>query len=197
MACGNGAHGDSCLSRRTGISQFWAHILVGSTLVLLNLLGIVFVALTLPGIWLMLLLAALAEWWSEWMYGATMFSWWTLGVCAGLALIAEIIEFAASALGAAKFGGTRWGAIGAIVGTIIGAIVGSLLLLFPLGTILGAAVGAGGGALLCERHLGKRTWEEATKAGTGAAIGRLVATFVKVGVAIVVALVLSVAAFVP
>lgn len=163
---------------------------------MLNLLGIGLVAITLPGIWLMLVFALLGQWWQHWMYQTQMFSWWTLGVCAGLALIAEIIEFAASALGAAKFGGTRWGALGAIVGTIVGAIVGSMLLLFPVGTIVGAALGAGSGALLCERHLGKRTWEQATKAGTGAAIGRLVATVVKVGVAIVVAIVLSVAAFV-
>jgi uncharacterized protein YqgC (DUF456 family) len=165
-------------------------------LVLLNILGIALTALTLPGIWLMLLVAGLAQWWQVSAYGTWMFSWWTLGVCGGLALLAEIIEFVASALGAAKFGGTRWGALGSIVGTIAGAVAGSFFL-FPLGTILGAAAGAGAGALLCERHIGKRTWEAASKAGAGAAIGRLAATLVKVGVAVVVAVILSVAAFVP
>ncbi len=171
-------------------------ITVASLLLLLNVLGIALTALTLPGIWLMLLFAGLAQWWQQAVYGTWMFSWWTLGTCAALALLAEIIEFVASALGAAKFGGTRWGALGSIVGTIVGAVVGSFFL-FPLGTILGAAVGAGAGALLCERHLGKRTWEAAGKAGAGAAIGRLAATLVKVSIAILVAIILSVAAFIP
>jgi uncharacterized protein YqgC (DUF456 family) len=163
---------------------------------MMNMIGIALTALTLPGMWVMLLFAALAQWWEYWAYGTWMFSWWTLGVCGAIALLGEIIEVVASAFGAAKFGGTRWGAVGSIVGTILGAVVGSFFL-FPLGTILGAAIGAGGGALLCERHIGKRTWQDATRAGTGAAIGRLAASLVKTGLAITVAIILSVAAFVP
>lgn len=168
---------------------------VGVLLCVMNVLGVGLTALTLPGIWLMLLCAGLAQWWHVWQYKTEMFSWWTLGACAALAVIAEVIEMVASALGASKFGATKTGALGAVIGAILGAIIGSFILFF-VGTIVGAAVGAGVGALLIERHIKSRSWEEATKAGTGAAIGRLAATLVKVGIAVVVAVVLSVAAFV-
>jgi len=172
-------------------------ILVGLTLCVMNLLGVLLTALTLPGIWFMLLCAGAAQWWWSWQFPASepLFSWWTLGVCAGLAVLAEAIEFGASAYGAAKFGGTRWGAAGSIVGALAGAVVGSIVVPL-LGTIIGAAVGAGLGALLLERAVVRRTWAESGKAGVGAAVGRLAATLVKVGIAVVVAGILSVAAFV-
>ncbi|HPO92663.1 MAG TPA: DUF456 domain-containing protein [Phycisphaerales bacterium] len=177
------------------------------------LLGVLLTVLTFPGIWFMVLAAALAQWWSyEQLPGAgiagaapdpaspavaqsLMFNWWVLGTAAALALLGEIIEFFASALGAAKAGGTRRGAIGSILGGLIGAIAGTMILPI-LGTILGAALGAGVGALLFERHAGRKTWKEATKVGAGAAAGRLVATIAKAAIACAVALMLTLDAFI-
>ncbi len=173
-----------------------SELLVALLLTILNLVGVAITALLLPGIWLMILCAGLAQWWQQWAHGTWMFSWWTLGICAALALLAEAIEFAASAIGASRFGGSRWGGAGSILGAVIGAIAGSFLLPL-LGTILGAAAGAFLGALLSERHIANRSWDDARRSGTGAAIGRLAATLVKVAIAAVVALTLSVAAFVP
>ncbi len=183
--------------------QWSWELLVGLALCVLNILGLALTALMLPGIWLMLLAAGLAQWWHLAVYGTEMFSWWTLGACAAIAAAAEIIEMVASALGASRFGASRTGAAGSIAGAIIGALVGGFLLSFALpvigtalGIIIGAAAGAFSGALLAERHLKQRTWAEARKSGAGAAIGRLAATLVKLILAALVALILSIAAFV-
>lgn len=177
------------------MGQLGWEITVGVALSVLNVLGIAITALLLPGIWLMLIGAGLAQWWHMAQYGTEMYSWWTLGICVGIAAAAEVIELVASGLGASKFGGTKTGAAWSVLGAVIGAIAGSLVL--PLvGTIIGAAIGAFAGALLGEKVVKKRTWSEASKSGAGAAIGRLAATLVKVGLAAVVALALSVGAFV-
>jgi uncharacterized protein YqgC (DUF456 family) len=126
-----------------------------------------------------------------------MFSWWTLGICVGLGVLAEIVELIASAFGAAKAGGSKKASIASVAGALVGAIGGTFIIPVPiLGTILGAAGGAGIAALLTEKHLGEKTWKAASKVGAGAAAGRLVALLAKVGFAGVVAAILSVAAFV-
>jgi uncharacterized protein YqgC (DUF456 family) len=178
------------------LNPILAQLTLALAVTLVNILGVAITALLLPGIWLMLICAGLAQWGHHALFGSWMFSWWTLGACTLLALLAEIIEFTASAIGAKQFGGSRWGGAGSILGAIIGAIAGSFV--FPiLGTILGAAAGAFIGALLSERHLAKRSWSDSSKAGTGAAIGRLAATLVKVALAVLVALILSITAFIP
>jgi uncharacterized protein len=153
---------------------------------LFAIIGIGLTLVTLPGTWLMIVAALLCQWWRP-----DMFSWWTLGVAIGLALLAEIIEFAASALGAAKAGGSKRGAIGATVGSLAGALLGSPFL-FPIGTIAGGVMGAGAGALLAERGLKQKTWTESSKVAGGAAVGRLIATVTKTSLAAVIAVLLVV-----
>ncbi len=160
-------------------------------------LGVLVTAFTLPGTWLALAGASLAQWLHHEQFGTYMFSWWTLGVCLGLAVTAEIVEGVASAIGAAKAGGSKRAAIASIAGAILGAVLGTVLLPIPiLGTIAGAAIGAGLAALLTEKHLGEKTWAQAARVGTGAAVGRLVATVAKVGFAIAIAITLTVDAVV-
>lgn len=161
-------------------------------------LGVLITAFTLPGIWFMLLIAGLGQWWSISMRGAdqAMFSWWTIGVCVVIAILAEIVEGVASAFGAAKAGGSKKAAFASIGGALVGALVGTFAIPIPIvGTVLGAAIGAGGAALLTEKHLGKKTWEQSSRVGAGAAIGRLLATMAKVAFAAIVATILSLAAF--
>ncbi len=165
--------------------------LAAAIVTLVCLLAVGLSLLTLPGAWLALCAAILCQWWQP-----EMFSWWTLGICTGLALLGEVVEIVASSLGAAKAGGSKAGGWGAFGGSIIGLIGGSFFLP-PIGTIVGAVIGAGTGALLIERHVSKKTWEDATKVGTGAAAGRLVATAIKIAIAAVVALTLTVAAWWP
>lgn len=164
--------------------------LAASILGIVSLLGLALTIVTLPGAWLICAAAVLIKllWLPE------LFSWWIVGVIVGLAVVGEIVEFAASAAGAAKGGGSRQGAIGAVVGTILGAILGTLIPIPVVGTVAGAVLGAGGGAALAERAWAKRTWTEAAKSGSGAAIGRLIATAFKAGVTLSIGLTVTLAA---
>lgn len=166
-----------------------AAILASSVATLFAALGVALTLLTLPGTWLAIAVATALQAWR-----GDLYSWWTLIACAAIALAGEVIELAASALGAAKGGASRKGALAAVGGSLIGALVGSLFLP-PVGTIMGAVVGAGLAALWVEHTLLRRPFSEAAKAGTGAAAGRLVATVVKAGLSLAVAVILIVGAW--
>jgi uncharacterized protein YqgC (DUF456 family) len=155
---------------------FWASILFG-----------------MPGIWLMVLTAALIDWLQPEVF---MFSRATLYVSAGLALLAEILEFMMGAAGARQAGGSKRGAALAIVGGVIGAILGTALPIPVLGTLIGASAGAFAGSLLGDRMAG-RPVEQSVEAGRGAAIGRFFGTTAKMFIGAVVLVILTVAAFFP
>ena len=155
---------------------FWASILFG-----------------MPGIWLMVLLAAVVEWMQP---GEYMFGQAALYVSAGLALLAEILEFLMGATGARQAGGSKRGAALAIVGGIVGAILGTALPVPVLGTLIGACAGAFAGSLLGDRLAG-RPMEQSVQAGRGAAIGRFWGTTAKMIIGAVVLVVLAVAAYLP
>lgn len=161
-----------------------ADILASAVASLFAVLGVAFTLLTLPGTWLAILVATGLHAWR-----GDLYSWWTLIACATLALLGEAVEIVASALGAAKGGASRKGALAAVVGSLAGAVLGSFFIP-PLGTIMGAVLGAGAAALWVEHSLLQRPLAQAAKAGTGAAAGRLVATIVKVGLSAVVAAIL-------
>lgn len=155
------------------------------------LLGVLLTALTLPGIWIMILVALLCQLWQP-----ELFSWWTLGAAAALAVGAEIAEGLSSAAGSAKSGGTRAGVIGSLIGSVAGLIAGTILIPIPIvGSIVGGIIGAGAGAVLGERGVSKRTWADSFRSGQGAAVGRALATVIKTGFAVVVALMLIVDSF--
>jgi uncharacterized protein YqgC (DUF456 family) len=168
-------------------------ILAGILVTVFALLGVTLVLLQGPGIWLALLAALACQWWR-----GDLFSWWTLGAVALIAALAEIAEFSASAIGAAKAEGTKAGVWGAILGSLVGLVAGGFLIPVPiLGSVIGAIVGAGLGALVAERGISKRTWKESATVGGGAAIGRLISTVVKTGFACVAAVVLVAGSWVP
>lgn len=168
-------------------------IVAGIVVAIVALAGVALTLLTLPGIWIAILCAALVQWWYIVEYGTELLSWWTLGTCVAIAAAAEIIELFASAAGAKRAGGTKRGAIGSVIGGVVGAIAGSILIPVPvIGTLVGAAAGAGSGALLLEKAGGQKTWTQSGKIGAGAAAGRLVASVVKTSLAGVVAVILIV-----
>ncbi len=165
----------------------WDAVFAATAVVLGVGAGLLLAAVTLPGVWLMLLVAVGVKLWQP-----EMLSWWTIGVGLGLALLGEVIEAVASAVGARKFGASAWGAGGSIVGAIVGAVLGTFVPVPVVGTLVGAVVGAGLGALAAERLIKKRSIQEAGKAAAGAAIGRVVATAIKVAIAAAVGLMLVV-----
>jgi uncharacterized protein YqgC (DUF456 family) len=167
--------------------------LYATLLTLLNLAFWASILFGMPGIWLMILAAALIDWLQP---GDLMFSRPTLYVSAGLALLAEILEFMMSAAGSRQAGGSKRGAALAIVGSVIGALLGTALPIPVLGTLIGASAGAFAGSLLGDRMAG-RPVEQSVEAGRGAAIGRFFGTTSKMIIGAVVLVILAVAAFVP
>lgn len=159
--------------------------------------GMVFVVLALPGIWMMVLVSALCMWWQP-----EIISWKAVLTLTILGIVSEAIDLFASAAGSKKFGGSKRGALGAIIGTIVGAIFGGVFLsVIPIvgwviGPILGGILGAGAGALMVERGIVQQTWGDSFKSGGGAAVGRTVSVFVKLGLTIVAGLFFVLATFI-
>ena len=155
---------------------------------------------TLPGNWVMALLAMLFA--LSYPNGDGI-SWWVVGTLIVLAGLGELIEFAAGAAGAAKQGASRRSMVLAILGTMIGSLIGTAVgtpLLPVIGTIIGAlggwAIGAFGGAYIGELWKGK-TSRESIDVGKGAMVGRVLGTFGKLVVGAIMFVLLTVAVFVP
>ena len=101
--------------------------------------------------------------------------WWTFVVLVALIAASQIYDIVSGAAGSRWFGGTKWGAIGAIVGAIAG------LFFLPLGLILGPLIGACAFELL----FAKQDARKAAVSGFGSAVGALSAVLVKVFVGLV------------
>lgn len=156
--------------------------------VLFAWLGVGLVALTLPGIWLAILVAVLVDLWRP-----EVMSTWVIVTAVLLALIGEIIEFTSSAAGARKSGGSRSGAWGALIGSFVGLFVGAVLIPIPiLGSIVGAVLGAGVGALAAERGVARRTWGDSYRSGRGAVTGRALSIVIKTAIAALVAVLMTI-----
>lgn len=113
------------------------------------------VILGVPGTWVLVGVAVLAELLDERVLGApenvTTFGWPVLAWSAGLALLGEVIEAGAGAVGARMGGASRRGMLGALAGGLVGAIVLTPILPIPiLGTLVGAAIGTFVGAWIGE-----------------------------------------------
>lgn len=155
-------------------------------LTVLNLVLLASVMFNLPGTWLMILLAVCVDW----FYPQDLFSMTFLVACVVLAGVGEVIEFAFSASSARKAGGSRRGALLAIVGGVVGAIVGTPFA--PVvGTLLGACVGAFGGSILGDLWAGQPLGKS-VNTGSEAAIGRLWGTLGKLAVGGVIVVLLAV-----
>ena len=163
----------------------WLTILI---LILFGLYGLFCILLTLvglPGTWLIaggalgiVIIYSVSS-------DATLWSWVTIGIVFGLAIVGEILETTAAGIGSKAGGGTKRGMIGAIVGSIFGALACTLLLPIPLiGTLIGAVAGAFFGALLGElshKEVAKKS--DLAKSATGAALGRVMGIVAKTGIA--------------
>ena len=154
-------------------------------LILLSCLGLVGWAgnvLGAPGNWLVVLLASgsyfLASTESTRYVGLT-----ALGLIVGAACVGEILEFAASALGASRVGASKRGTVlslgGSIVGAIVGLFMGNVIPIPILGAVIGSlllgASGAFAGAVMGERWAGKQ-WQDSIEVGNAAFWGRLLGT---------------------
>lgn len=107
--------------------------------------------------------------------GALLYGWYTgfAEVTAGLLVVfflltvaALLLEYAASALGARRYGASRAGVAGALLGGLVG-----IFLFPPLGLVLGPL----GGAFLGELLSG-RGWQSAGRSGFGSVLGLVLGT---------------------
>lgn len=138
--------------------------------------------MSLPGNWLMLGVLCLAAW----LDPQARLSWGFVGLMAGLAALAEVVEFGAQLIGGKRGGASGAGNFGGVVGSIIGAVMGAPFGLI-LGSLTGALAGAWIGCFVVER-LRQESGESAARAAWGAFWGRSVGLVAKaaMGAAIIV-----------
>jgi uncharacterized protein len=135
-------------------------------LVLVGLGGVVLPALPgIPMIFGGLLLVA-------WIDDFSRIGGVTLGVLAALTVLAWVIDFAASIVGAKRVGASTLALVGAAIGTVVGLFAGLLGLLFA--PLAGAAIG---------EYIARRDARQAARVGVATWIGMLLAAVAKVAIA--------------
>lgn len=142
-------------------------IIVGALLVLLGLVGIVLPGL--PGAPAMFGGFLLIAWGEDFQTVGV----WTLVSLGVLALLTYLVDFAAGAFGAKRFGASKRAVIGAALGALVGLFFG-----LP-GILLGPFVGAVIGELSSHGDL-----RRAGKAGIGTTLGMAVGAAFKIGLAL-------------
>lgn len=162
------------------------NILLAILLVLLLIGGWVLTLLNLPGNWIIVGAVAIYVLLVDPMSVVAM-GWQTVIVLAVLATLGEVAEFAAGAAGATRAGGSKRGAVLAIIGSVIGGMIGlgvgvPIPVIGPLiGAVLLAGAGAFVGAILGESWKG-RALEESWQVGEAAFWGRLGGSLAKIAV---------------
>ncbi len=168
-------------------------VLAVATFWFMNLLG-------LPGNWLIVAASVVYAWLIPEDTRAAL-GWPVVGIVTGLAVLGELVELAASAAGVKKVGGSRRGAILALIGSVGGAITGMIVgVPIPvvgslIAALLFAGLGALVGAMLGESWKG-RSFEATWEVGKAAFWGRLLGTFAKAIIGAVMAGVAIAAVFV-
>lgn len=124
----------------------------------------------LPG-HLIILIAAVAH---RLMLGAdgSGLYWWSFLILGGLMAISQTLEMVSGAAGAKWFGGTRWGALGALIGGIVG------MFFMPFGLVVGPLAGA----ILCELGFARQETREAMVSGLGSVVGTLAGMGIKIAI---------------
>jgi uncharacterized protein YqgC (DUF456 family) len=157
------------------------HIFFALLLILVLLACWPLTLLGMPGNWLMVVATAVYAWLVPAPSTAGL-GWKTVVALVVLAALGEIVELLAAALGVAKAGGSRRGALLALAGSILGALVGIFVgLPIPLigsvvAAVLFAGLGAMAGAVLGETSVGRdadATWRIAKLAFWGRLAGTL------------------------
>ena len=146
--------------------------------------GWVMTLLSLPGNWLMVLVVAIYAWLvpDEWRGDV---SWAVVLVALVLAIVGEILETLAVAVGTSRAGGSRRAALLGLCGSLGGGLIGALVgVPIPVvgslvGAVLLAAAGAAVGAYVGEAWKG-RTSDESWKVSQAAFVGRLLGTMAKI-----------------
>jgi len=98
---------------------------------------------------------------------------WTLLLLGGMGALTYLVEFAASAFGVKKYGGSNRAMIGALLGGIIGVFMG----------LPGILLGPFAGAVIGELSL-QRSMDQAGRAGFGTVVGMAIGVAGKLAIGI-------------
>lgn len=103
--------------------------------------------------------------------------WWSFVILGTMMAISQIFETFSGAAGSRWFGGTRWGAVGAVIGSIVG------LFFLPFGLLLGPLIGA----FAFEIAFARKHPKPAVISGVGSVVGTVAGMGFKIviGVAMV------------
>jgi uncharacterized protein YqgC (DUF456 family) len=99
-----------------------------------------------------------------------------LGITFSIAILIWMLDYIIPAMGAKRFGGSKYGVYGTTIGLLIGICIP-----IPFGILIGAFLGAFVGELLFD----SKDTNSAVKASFGAVIGLLAATTIKFSIAFV------------
>lgn len=102
-----------------------------------------------------------------------------------MAVVAELLDFGLSVVGAVRFGSSRAGAWAALIGSLAGAVLLTPFLM-GLGTLIGFFLG-GGMAVFATEMFRRRKLKPALRAGVGAMLGRTAGIAVKGVLSVVMA----------
>lgn len=154
-----------------GVATAWVVTLL---LIVSGLAGCIIPAL--PG-HLLIFIAAIAH---RLMLGAdgSGLHWWSFVILGLLMAASQAIEMLSGALGTRWFGGTRWGAAGALAGGLVG------MFFFPFGLVLGPLIGA----IVCELAFAKQASRPAAISGVGSVVGTLAGIGIKIAIGLVMVL---------
>lgn len=147
--------------------------------IFLAVLGFCFVCLGIIGAFLPVLPGPITSWIGLLLLHLTKVipqDWWFLGITLAIAIIIFILDYFIPAMGAKRFGGTKYGVYGTTIGLIIG-----LLSPIPFGIIIGAFLGA----LIGELIYDSKDTSRALKASFGALLGFITSATIKFSIAIV------------
>lgn len=101
-------------------------------------------------------------------------AWWGFVILVLLMAFAQVFEIISGSLGAKWFGGSKWGAIGALVGGIAG------LFFLPFGLLVGPLVGAFG----FEKAFAKKDTRDSAVSGVGSVVGTVAGMAFKIVVGV-------------
>lgn len=148
-----------------GIGVAW---LVTASLLVSGLIGCVLPVL--PG-HLILFMAAVAH---RLMLGAegSGLVWWSFVILGALMALSQTLEMLSGAAGTKWFGGSRWGALGALAGGVVG------MFFMPVGLLVGPLVGAMAGEIAVAR----KTARPAVISGVGSVVGTLAGMGIKLAI---------------
>lgn len=147
--------------------------------IFLAIIGFCFVCLGIIGAFLPVLPGPITSWIGLLLLHLTKVipqDWWFLGITLAIAIIIFILDYFIPAMGAKRFGGTKYGVYGTTIGLIIG-----LLSPIPFGIIIGAFLGA----LIGELIYDSKDTSRALKASFGALLGFITSATIKFSIAVV------------